>query len=590
ELPTDRPYPAVADHRGAVVEVEWPAELQQRVAAVAREHGATSFMVVQAALAVLLSSLSASSDVAVGFPIAGRNDPALNDLVGFFVNTLVLRVDLADDPTVGELLGQVRQRSLAAYEHQDVPFEVLVDRLNPSRSLSHHPLIQVMLAWQNPANATGSEPGAGDVHAAAQVAETHTARMDLVFSLGERFDAQDAWAGIGGSVEFRTDVFDADTIEVIVGRLERILAAMTADPAQRLSSIDVLDTDEHARLDEFGNRAALTAPARVAGSIPEVFAQQVARVPDAPAVTFDGRSMSYRELDEASNRLAHLLAGHGAGPGECVALVLNRSVDAIVAILAVLKTGAAYLPLDPAYPDARIAVVVGDARPVAAVTAGASAGRLEQLGVAVVDVADRRIVMQPSSALSMPAADDVAYVIYTSGTTGVPKGVAVPHSNVTGLLTSLDVGLPTAGVWSQWHSYAFDVSVWEIFGALLSGGRLVVVPDALVGSPDELHDLLVAEQVTVLNQTPSAAAALSSESLESAALVVAGEACPVELVDRWALGRLMINGYGPTETWYTSFSAPLVAGSGVVPIGRPVPGAAFFVLDRWLRPVPAGVV
>ncbi|MGV0740718.1 amino acid adenylation domain-containing protein, partial [Mycobacterium syngnathidarum] len=396
--------------------------------------------------------------------------------------------------------------------------------------------------------------------------------------------------GIGGSVEFRTDVFDAATVGVMVGRLERILAVMTADPAQRLSSIDVLDVVERARLDEVGNRAALTAPARVAGSIPEVFARQVVRVPDAVAVTFEGRSVSYWELDEASNRLAHLLVGYGAGPGECVALVLNRSVEAIVAILAVLKTGAAYLPLDPAYPDARIAVVVGDARPVAVVTAGVLVGRLDQLGVAVVDVADRRIGMQPSSALSMPAADDVAYVIYTSGTTGVPKGVAVPHSNVTGLLTSLDVGLPTAGVWSQWHSYAFDVSVWEIFGALLSGGRLVVVPDAVVGSPDELHALLVAEQVTVLNQTPSAAAALSSQGLESAALVVAGEACPVELVDRWAPGRLMINGYGPTETWYTSFSAPLTAGSEVVPIGAPIPGAAFFVLDRWLRPVPAGVV
>ncbi|MGV0774035.1 non-ribosomal peptide synthetase, partial [Mycobacterium syngnathidarum] len=394
----------------------------------------------------------------------------------------------------------------------------------------------------------------------------------------------------GGSVEFRTDVFDAATVGVMVGRLERILAVMTADPAQRLSSIDVLDVVERARLDEVGNRAALTAPARVAGSIPEVFARQVVRVPDAVAVTFEGRSVSYWELDEASNRLAHLLVGYGAGPGECVALVLNRSVEAIVAILAVLKTGAAYLPLDPAYPDARIAVVVGDARPVAVVTAGVLVGRLDQLGVAVVDVADRRIGMQPSSALSMPAADDVAYVIYTSGTTGVPKGVAVPHSNVTGLLTSLDVGLPTAGVWSQWHSYAFDVSVWEIFGALLSGGRLVVVPDAVVGSPDELHALLVAEQVTVLNQTPSAAAALSSQGLESAALVVAGEACPVELVDRWAPGRLMINGYGPTETWYTSFSAPLTAGSEVVPIGAPIPGAAFFVLDRWLRPVPAGVV
>ncbi len=594
ELPTDRPYPAVADHHGAVVEVEWPSELQRRVAVVAQQHNATSFMVVQAALAVLLSSLSASSDVAVGFPIAGRNDPALNDLVGFFVNTLVLRVDLADDPTVGELVGQVRQRSLAAYEHQDVPFEVLVDRLNPSRSLSHHPLIQVMLAWQNPANASGAEPAAGDVHAAAQMAETHTARMDLVLAIGERYDAEGACAGIGGSVEFRTDVFDAGTIEVIVGRLERILAAMTADPAQRVSSVDVLDTDEHVHLDGLGNRAALTAPARVASSIPEAFAVQAARVPDAAAVTFDGTSMSYRELDEASNRLAHLLVRHGAGPGECVATLLNRSVDAIVAILAVLKSGAAYLPLDPAHPDARIAVVVGDARPVAAVTAGGLAGRLDHLGVAVVDVGDPRIDIEPDGALPGPGPDDIAYVIYTSGTTGVPKGVAVPHSNVTGLLTSLDLGLPTAGVWSQWHSYAFDVSVWEIFGALLSGGRLVVVPDALVGSPDELHDLLVTEHVTVLNQTPSAAAALSSEGLESAALVVAGEACPVELVERWAPGRVMINGYGPTETWYTSFSAPLkkaeTAGPSAVPIGRPVPGVAFFVLDRWLRPVPAGVV
>ena len=594
ELPTDRPYPAVADHHGAVVEVAWPAVLQRRVAEVAREHNATSFMVVQAALAVLLSSLSASSDVAVGFPIAGRGDPALDDLVGFFVNTLVLRMDLADDPTVGELVGQVRQRSLAAYEHQDVPFEVLVDRLNPTRSLSHHPLIQVMLAWQNPAGASGAQSILGDVHAAPLMAETHTARMDLVFAVGERFDAEGASAGIGGSVEFRTDVFDSETVVAMVERLARVLAAMTEDPTQRLSSIDVLDAAEHARLDEVGNRAALTRAAPPQTSVPMRFAQQVARVPDAVAVRFDGRSWSYRELDEASNRLAHLLVGLGAGPGGCVALLLNRSAEAIVAILAVLKSGAAYLPIDPAHPDARVAVVVGDARPVAAVTTGELAGRLNGLGVAVVDVADPRIEAQSSGALSAPAPDDVAYVIYTSGTTGVPKGVAVPHSNVTGLLTSLDIGLPSAGVWSQWHSYSFDVSVWEIFGALLSGGRLVVVPDAVAGSPDDLRALLIDEHVTVLNQTPSAASALSSDGLESAALVVAGEACPTELVDRWAPGRVMVNGYGPTETWYTSFSAPLkkseAAGPRAVPIGVPVPGAAFFVLDRWLRPTPAGVV
>ncbi|WP_133118416.1 non-ribosomal peptide synthetase, partial [Mycolicibacterium boenickei] len=591
ELPTDRPYPAVADHHGAVVEVEWPAELQQRVAQVAREHNATSFMVLQAALSVLLSNLSASSDVAVGFPIAGRSDPALDELVGFFVNTLVLRVELDGDPTVADLVGQVRQRSLAAYEHQDVPFEVLVERLNPARSLTHHPLIQVMLAWQNPASAPDAESALGDVYAAPLMAETHTARMDLVFALGERFDAEGASAGIGGSVEFRTDVFDAETVEVMVGRLARVLEAMTADPARRLSSIDVLDGAEHVRLDTVGNRAALTRAAPSQASVPMLFAERVVRTPDAAALTYEGRSWSYRELDEASNRLAHFLVGHGAGPGECVAVLLDRSAAAIVSILAILKTGAAYVPIDPAHPDARIAMVVGDARPVATVTTGELAGRLDGLGVAVVDVADPRTEAEPSTAVQAgPAPDDIAYVIYTSGTTGVPKGVAVPHRNVTGLLLSLDVELPRVGVWSQWHSYAFDVSVWEIFGALLSGGRLVVVPDAVAGSPDELHALLIAEGVTVLNQTPSAAAALSTDGLDSTALVVAGEACPTELVDRWAPGRVMLNGYGPTETWYTSFSAPLVAGSTVVPIGVPIPGAAFFVLDPWLRQVAAGVV
>ena len=211
-LPTDRPYPPVADYRGASVAVDWPVELQQRVARVAREHSATSFMVMQAALAVLLAKLSASSDVAVGFPIAGRRDPALDELVGFFVNTLVLRVDLAGDPTVAELLAQVRARSLAAYEHQDVPFEVLVERLNPTRSLTHHPLVQVMLAWQN------NEPpklSLGDLQATPLPVETHTARMDLTFSLGERWTQAGEPAGIGGEVEFRTDVFDAASIEVL---------------------------------------------------------------------------------------------------------------------------------------------------------------------------------------------------------------------------------------------------------------------------------------------------------------------------------------------------------------------------------------
>ncbi|MEB4212386.1 condensation domain-containing protein, partial [Mycobacterium sp. 94-17] len=254
-LPTDRPYPRVADYGGATVAVDWPVELQRAVRRVAREQNATSFMVVQAALAVLLSRLSGSSDVAVGFPVAGRADTALDGLVGCFVNTLVLRVDLAADPSAAELLAQVRERSLAAFEHQDVPFEVLVERLNPTRSLTHHPLIQVALAWQN--NDLDAELTLNDLQVTQLPLDTHTARLDLTFSLAERWTEAGEPAGIGGGVEFRTDVFDAGTIETLVERLQRVLEAIAADPARWLSSVDLLDEPERARLDGWGNRAAL---------------------------------------------------------------------------------------------------------------------------------------------------------------------------------------------------------------------------------------------------------------------------------------------------------------------------------------------
>ena len=435
-LPTDRPYPPVADYRGAQVAVDWPAELQQRVARLAREHNATSFMVVQAALAVLLSKLSARSDVAVGFAIAGRGDPALDELVGFFVNTLVLRVDLAGDPSVAGLLGQVRQRSLAAYEHQDVPFEVLVERLNPTRSMTHHPLVQVMLAWQNFAG-QDSDPSAGlaldDPQVTPLPADTHTARMDLTISLAEQWTEAGEPAGIRGTVEFRTDVFDAASVEALIERLERVVAALTADPTRRLSSIDVLDEHEHTRLDEIGNRAVLTQRASTSVSIPVLFAAQVARSPEAVAVTWEGSSWTYRELDEVSNRLAHLLSGRGAGPGECVALLLPRSAQAVVAMLAVLKAGAAYVPIDPAHPRARIEFMLEDAAPVAAITTTDLADRLAGHDLLILEVDDPAVDAQPSTALAAPAADDLAYLIYTSGTTGVPKGVAITHHNVTRL-------------------------------------------------------------------------------------------------------------------------------------------------------------
>ncbi|MGY1994739.1 non-ribosomal peptide synthetase, partial [Mycolicibacterium fortuitum] len=354
-----------------------------------------------------------------------------------------------------------------------------------------------------------------------------------------------------------------------------------------------LDAADCARLDEVGHRSVLLRPV-VESSVPALFGVQVACAPDAVAVRFEGRSLSYRELDEASNRLAHLLAEYGAGPGECVGLMMGRSADAVVAILGVLKSGAAYLPIDPAHPDARVEFMLGDARPAVAVTAGGLAERLLGSGVPVVEVDDPRIGAQSCAGLPVPAPDDVAHIIYTSGTTGTPKGVAVTHQNVTRLFDGMDVGveLGPRQVWAACSSLAFDFSVWEIWGALLHGGRLVVVPEQTTRSPQDLEALVVAEGVTVLSQTPSAVGVLDPVKLSSvSALMVAAEACPPDVVDRWAPGRVMINGYGPTETTvYATISAPLQAGSGVVPIGVPVPGAALFVLDRWLRPVAPGVV
>src|SRR6476660_9308825 len=286
--------------------------------------------------------------------------------------------------------------------------------------------------------------------------------MDLTFSLGERWTQAGAPAGISGMVEFRTDVFAAASIQSLIERLERVSVALTADPGRRLSSIDVRDGAEPARLDEVGNRAVLTRPAPAPVSVPVLFAAQVARTPEAVAVSFEGRSVTYRELDEAANRLAHLLCGCGVGPGACVALLLERSAQAVVAMLAVLKTGAAYLAIDPALPAARIEFMLADAAPVAAITTAGLLSRLNGCDLAVIDITDPRIDSQPSTPLSVPTPDDIAYLIYTSGTTGVPKGVAVTHHNVTQLLTSLYSQLPEQ-VWAQWHSLAFDASVEEIW-------------------------------------------------------------------------------------------------------------------------------
>ena len=581
ESGSDHAFPEAAGERGpyrASAPVRLDPVVLRRVQELSELGNMPQSSVITAACALLVRGWCAEgSEVVLDFPVSRRVHLESKTLPGMVAGVVPLVLRVSPESSVADFCQHVDARIREALQHQRFPVQALERKARfrgqgqPAQRVSVNFLPSVFTLDFGGVTASASYTNSG-----------------LVGGFGLFF------SGLGDQLLFGTEgagqPFSNVDVSELAGRLQQVLVAMTADPGRRLSSIHVFDANECARLDGWGNRAALTKPAPLAVSIPELLSGQVSRAPEAAAVTFDGRSMTYRELDEAANRLAHLLTGLGAGPGQCVALLFTRSPEAVIGMLAVLKSGAAYLPIDPAVPAARSEFMLADAAPIAAITTAALADRLHGCDLLVIDVNDPQIQTYPGTALPAPAADDIAYLIYTSGTTGVPKGVAVTHRNVTQLLEALDAYLPVAGVWTQCHTYGFDTSVWETWGALLHGGRLVVVPESVAGSPNDFHALLVAEQVSVLTQTPSAVGVLSPEGLGSTALVVAGEACPAEVVDRWAPGRVMINAYGPTETtMVVMLSAPLTAGSDVVPIGAPVPGAALFVLDGWLRPVPVDV-
>ncbi|CQD03379.1 non-ribosomal peptide synthetase [Mycolicibacterium conceptionense] len=537
------------------------------------------YSVTTAACALLVRAWTANaSEVALDFPVSRRVTPESKTLPAMLAGVAPLVLKAPPEWTVAEFCQHVDSRIRELLQHQRFPVHTL-NGANGSRQASNRVAINFI-----PSRLTLDLAGAP-----VTVSYTNHGPMGHfgLFFIGASDQLFLSTAGTGRP-------FADFEVSDLADRIQRVLVEMAADPQRPLSALDLLAGAERAELAEMGNQAVLAQPTAAPVSIPELFAQQVAAAPDAAALTFEGRSLTYRELDEASNRLAHLLVAQGARPGERVALFSNRSARAVVGMLAILKTGAAYLPIDPAVPASRMEFILADAAPIAAVTTAKLRSRLQGYPGAVIDVDDPSLEAARSTPLTLAVPADIAYVIYTSGTTGTPKGVAVTHQNLTGLMASLDAGLPRRGVWPLCHSLGFDASVWEIGHALLRGGRLVVVPESVAGSPEEFHRLLVAEGVTVFTQTPSAVAMLSPDDLESAVLVVAGEACPTELVDRWAAaGRVMFDAYGPTETTIcAAMSAPLQAGATgpVVPIGSPVPGAALFVLDTWMQPVPAGVV
>ncbi|MCB0941189.1 MAG: amino acid adenylation domain-containing protein, partial [Mycobacterium sp.] len=580
DTPTLVAAPAAPGPR-AVDSFRISAETTKALADLARAQHTTVSTVLQAGWAQVLMMLTGHRDVAFGTAVSGRPAelPGADTIVGLLINTVPVRAKAGAGSTVADLLAELQHHHNDTLEHE----HVALTEIHHLTEQDH--LFDTLFLYESyPVDITAFM-GVHELSITDFVSREYNHYPLSVMAL--------PGAEMGLRVEYDTHAFDSTEIATVIGRFERVLEAMTADAAQRLSAIDVLDAAERGRLDGWGNAAVLRASEPTPLSIPEVFAAQVARNPDAAAVTFEGRTMSYRELDEASNRLAHQLVDRGARAGEFVALLLPRSAQAIVAMLAVVKTGAAYLAMDPAVPDTRLEFMLGDVTPVAVVTTGGLRARLPESGVAVVQVDDAALAAQPVAALPTPAADDIAYLIYTSGTTGTPKGSVISHRNLTQLIESSPSKLPSGPgtTWSQWHSLVFDVSVWEVFGSLLTGTRLVIVPEAVAGSPADLHDLLVAEKVNVIFHTPSAAGMLDSTGLEHATVVLGGEAVPAELVERWAADRrVLVNGYGPSECTIYSTMSTLVPGQAAVPIGVPVPGAAGFVLDEWLRPVPAGVV
>ncbi|HVT71247.1 MAG TPA: amino acid adenylation domain-containing protein, partial [Trebonia sp.] len=594
ELPFDRPRPAHPSYRGAHITFDLDARLHRALLDLARAYQVTLFMVLQAGLAVLLSRSGAGTDVPIGVPVAGRGgDEKLHRLVGFFVNTLVLRTDLSGDPSFAQLLSRVRDGDLAAYAHQDVPFERLVEVLNPVRSSAHHPLFQVMLASDDETARQWRVPG---LEVDDLPLDAGSAKFDLSLTFRSRRGRDGGPDGISGALEYAADLFDEGTVRALAGRLVRLLDQVAADPEQRVSGVRLLTAAEHESVVSRWNDTARDVPAAL---LPELFAAQAARTPDAVALVSGGESWTYAELDARSSRLARYLIGLGAGPERVVAVALPRSPDLVAAVLAVSKTGAAYLPIDPDYPADRIAYMLTDAAPVAVVTSRQAGGHLvTESRLVVLDDPEvaAAVAGQPGGAVTdrdrltplLPA--HRAYVIYTSGSTGRPKGVVVSHTGLANLSAFMisTLRITPQSRMAQLLSLSFDMSLLELLSALPSGAALVLPePGPLAGQ--KLAETLRELRATHAVVAPAALAGAAAASLPGLeCLVVGGEALPGELAAEWSAGRRMFNAYGPTETTVcTTISAPLSGEDA--PIGGPIWNVRAYVLDGRLEPVPPGV-
>ena len=610
ELPTDRPRPAVRSVAGSSCGIVLPKALSDQLRALSRSEHVTMFMLMLAAFKTLLYRYTGQPDVIIGTPVAGRDRIETESLIGFFINMVVMRSDASDNPTFREFLNRIKEVALGAYEHQEMPFDRLIDELHVNRSSSHSPVFQVVFDLrtattknQEPEKTTKSE----GLKWKSVETEKRTARFDMTLNMTETGDC------INGSLEYRTDLFDEATIQRMLSHFHNLCEAICANPDAPLQELPLLSAEESRHLLSDFNPPAQTLPPAVC--IHHLFEAQAARNPDAPALSFEGFHLSYEKVNARANRLAHHLRSLGVGPEHRVAVLLDRTPDLVIAILGILKAGAAYLPLDSSYPQERLAFMLGDAGAQVIVTEQSlvEPWLLESQSTLVCLDDDRVLAGAASTNLSADEVgvkpENAAYVIYTSGSTGQPKGVVVTHENVWRLLevTRADFAFDSSDVWTLFHSVCFDFSVWELWGALAHGARLVVVPYWVSREPVAFYELLRDERVTVLNQTPSAFRQVmkvdegateesGGSELSLRVVVFGGEALEMSTLRDWFERHgderpRLVNMYGITETTvhvtYRELKASDVDGGSV--IGGALGDLELYVLDEHMRAVPEGV-
>ncbi|PHM36579.1 non-ribosomal peptide synthetase [Xenorhabdus innexi] len=600
-LPTDRTRPAVQTYVGSQVTFHLDNSVLDSLKALGKRHNATLFMTVLTGWSIVLSRLSGQADIVIGTPVAGRPYPELEGLMGFFVNTLALRIQFTDkEINVADLLGQVRENALAAYAHQDLPFEQVVEALQPERSLSYSPVFQVMLAFNN---TPAQELVLPDLQFTPFEQTQHTTHFDLTLSLAE------TESGLAGALSYATDLFDHSTIERMVGYLTNVLTVMAMDERQAVMTLPMLPESEQQQLLVGFNATQTDFPQNAL--IHQLFETQAARYPDAIAVMYEDQTISYRELNRRANRLAHHLIVSGVCPDDRVAICLERSPEMIVGLLAILKAGGAYVPLDPVYPAERLAYMLEDAAPVMLLTQTALIDNLlsklpDTVPVFLFDTQETMLNSQPDhnpdDRTAVLTSRHLAYVIYTSGSTGLPKGVMIEHRSVNRLvINSAYADIDRNDCVAHCANVAFDASTWEIWSALLNGGRLYVVPQSVLLDPVRLCHSLSKGKVTALWLTTG----LFNEYLNTLTplfgqlryLLVGGDVLdPMKIQQMQLAGSRpvhLINGYGPTEstTFATTYEIPsAIDVTRSIPIGRPIANTRIYILDPYGQPAPLGVI